>query len=45
MPMAELIALLRPKPNARVAVFWSFIEGAEGGVYYDTHLITNLMHF
>jgi thiosulfate reductase cytochrome b subunit len=44
LPLAGLIALVRPKPNARVAVFWSFSEGMEGGAYYDTHSIANLMH-
>jgi DMSO/TMAO reductase YedYZ molybdopterin-dependent catalytic subunit len=44
LPLAALIALVRPKPNARVAVFWSFSEGMEGGAYYDTHSIANLMH-
>jgi thiosulfate reductase cytochrome b subunit len=43
-PMAELIARVRPKPNARVAVFWSFGEGLEGGSYYDSHSIKNLLH-
>src|SRR5262249_27467210 len=36
--------LVRPKPNAQVAVFWSFSEGAEGGACYDTHSIADLMH-
>jgi methionine sulfoxide reductase catalytic subunit len=44
VPMAELIALVRPKPNARVAVFYSFGEGLEGGAYYDSHSLKNLMH-
>ena len=44
LPLAELIALVRPKPNARAAVFWSFGEGIEGGAYYDSHSIVNLMH-
>jgi sulfoxide reductase catalytic subunit YedY len=44
VPMAELIALVRPKANARVAVFYSFGEGLEGGAYYDSHSIKNLMH-
>jgi DMSO/TMAO reductase YedYZ molybdopterin-dependent catalytic subunit len=44
LPMAELIALVRPKANARVAVFYSFGEGLEGGSYYDSHSIENLQH-
>ncbi|HWG44451.1 MAG TPA: molybdopterin-dependent oxidoreductase [Gemmataceae bacterium] len=44
LPMAELIALVRPKPNAHVAVFYSFGEGLEGGAYYDSHSLKNLLH-
>ena len=44
LPMAELIALVKPKPNARVAVFYSFGEGLDGGAYFDTHTLSNLMH-
>ena len=42
--MAELIELVRPKPEAQVAVFYSFGEGLEGGPYYDSHSLVNLMH-
>jgi thiosulfate reductase cytochrome b subunit len=44
LPMAELIQLVRPKPEAHVAVFYSFGEGLEGGPYYDSHSLSNLMH-
>lgn len=44
LPMPELIALVRPKPEAKVAVFYSFGEGLEGGAYYDSHSLQNLMH-
>jgi thiosulfate reductase cytochrome b subunit len=44
LPMAELIALVKPKANARVAVFYSFGEGREGGAYFDTHTLSNLLH-
>jgi DMSO/TMAO reductase YedYZ molybdopterin-dependent catalytic subunit len=44
LPMAELIRLVRPKPEARVAVFYSFGEGLEGGRYYDSHSLENLMN-
>jgi len=44
LPMAELIKLVRPKPDARVAVFHSFGEGLEGGRYYDSHPLANLVH-
>ena len=41
---AALLDLVRPKPNARVAIFYSFGEGLEGGHFYDSHTIENLMH-
>ncbi len=44
LPMLELIKLVRPQPEARVAVFYSFGEGLEGGLYYDSHSLANLMH-
>jgi sulfoxide reductase catalytic subunit YedY len=44
LPVAELIKLVRPQPEARVAVFYSFGEGLEGGQYYDSHTLENLMH-
>ncbi len=44
LPMAELLALVRPKPEAWVAVFYSFGEGLEGGAYYDSHSLANLRH-
>jgi len=44
LPMAELIKLVRPKPEARVAAFYSFGEGPGGGQYYDCHSLENLMH-
>ncbi len=44
LTMADLIKLVRPKPEARVAVFYSFGEGLEGGRYYDGHSLANLMH-
>ncbi len=44
LSMAELIKLVRPKPEAQVAVFYSFGEGLEGRQYYDSHSLTNLMH-
>jgi len=44
LPMVELIKLVRPKTIARVAVFYSFGAGLEGGPYYDSHSLANLMH-
>ncbi len=44
VPMAELIALVRPKPEVRRVVFYSFGEGGEGGEYYDSHTLENVKH-
>ena len=42
--MAKLMELVRPKPNAKVVVFYSFGEGGEGGEFYDRHSIANMWH-
>jgi DMSO/TMAO reductase YedYZ molybdopterin-dependent catalytic subunit/thiosulfate reductase cytochrome b subunit len=44
LQMLDLMALVKPKPQARVAIFYSFGEGGEGGQYYDSHTIANLRH-
>ncbi len=44
LPMVELMRLVRPKPEARMALFHSVGEGKEGGQYYDSHSLANLMH-
>lgn len=44
VPMTEIIKLVRPKPNVRAVVFYSFGEGLEGGQYYDSHTIQNVRH-
>jgi len=36
LPMAKLIELVRPLPEAQCVVFYSFGEGLYGGAYYDT---------
>jgi DMSO/TMAO reductase YedYZ molybdopterin-dependent catalytic subunit len=47
LPLAELIRLVRPRPNATVLVFYSFGEGVEfstgvaNGQYYDSLSIKN----
>ncbi len=47
LPLAELIELARPRPNAKAVVFYSFGEGVEfstgiaGGQYYDSLSIGN----
>ncbi|MDD4933521.1 MAG: molybdopterin-dependent oxidoreductase [Methylacidiphilaceae bacterium] len=44
VPMRHILELVRPKPEARYAAFYSFGEGAESGVYYDVHTMENLRH-
>jgi len=44
LPLAELMKLVRPKPNVSAVVFYSFGEGLEGGQYYDSHTIDNARH-
>ncbi len=43
IPMKTLIALVRPKPEAKVAAFFSFGEALYGGPYYDTQRLENLL--
>jgi DMSO/TMAO reductase YedYZ molybdopterin-dependent catalytic subunit/thiosulfate reductase cytochrome b subunit len=43
-PLAELIQLVRPKPEARAVVFHSFGEGGEGGQFYDSLSMENAAH-
>ncbi len=44
LPMNELVKIVRPKPNVKAAIFYSFGEGLEGGQYYDSHTIENVRH-
>lgn len=44
LPMVELMKLVRPKPEAKAVVFYSFGEGLEGGQFYDSHTIENVRH-
>jgi len=50
LPVAELMKLVRPGPQARAIVFYSFGEGVEfstglaGGQYYDSLSIENALH-
>jgi sulfoxide reductase catalytic subunit YedY len=44
VPMRHILGLVRPKPQARYAVFYSFAEGSEGGRYYDIDRIGNMAH-
>ncbi|HZM04728.1 MAG TPA: molybdopterin-dependent oxidoreductase [Candidatus Saccharimonadales bacterium] len=44
LPLTDLIKLVRPKPEAKAVVFYSFGEGGEGGQYYDTLSMENATH-
>jgi len=44
LPMAKLVELVRPRPEAKVCVFYSFGEGLYGGDYYDTQRLDNVLH-
>ena len=44
LSMARLMELVRPFPEAKVAVFYSFGESHSGRQYYDTHTLENLKH-
>ncbi|MBO0733236.1 MAG: molybdopterin-dependent oxidoreductase [Methylocapsa sp.] len=44
VPMRDIIALVRPLPETRYAVFYSLADGSEGGRYYDVHKLSNMRH-
>ena len=44
LPFARLIELVRPEPEARWVMFYSYGEGGEGGEYYDSHSLHDLHH-
>jgi sulfoxide reductase catalytic subunit YedY len=35
---------VRPRPEAKAVIFYSFGEGEEGGQYYDSQTMTNMLH-
>ena len=41
---AHILDIVKPTPDARYAVFYSFAEGSAGGGYYDVHKIQNMRH-
>lgn len=43
VPMKAIIDLVRPKPEARTVVLYSFGEALYGGAYYDTQCIENVL--
>jgi thiosulfate reductase cytochrome b subunit len=40
--MQTLLELVRPQPEAKWVIFYSFGEGADGGIYYDAHPIDQM---
>ncbi len=44
LPLATLMKLVRPEPNAKAVVFYSFSEGVAGGQYYDSLSIENALN-
>jgi DMSO/TMAO reductase YedYZ molybdopterin-dependent catalytic subunit len=44
VPVRDILRMVNPKPEARYVVFYSFAEGADGGIYYDVHSIRNMRH-
>jgi DMSO/TMAO reductase YedYZ molybdopterin-dependent catalytic subunit len=46
VPMRDIAALVRPKPEAKFAVFFSFAHGPDpgSGLFYDAHPIANMYH-
>jgi len=43
VPMARIIGLAKPLPEARTVAFVSFGEGLYGGVYYETQTMENVL--
>lgn len=44
VPMREICDLVRPKPDVRYVVFYSLVEGPDGGFYYDVHKLEHMFH-
>ena len=46
VPMRDIMALVRPEPTVKFAVFYSFAHGPDpgSGLYYDVHPIANMDH-
>ena len=42
--MQTILDLVRPKPEAKWVVFYSFADGPEGGIYYDVHAIEQMRY-
>jgi sulfoxide reductase catalytic subunit YedY len=42
--LAQLVRLVRPRPQVGAVIFYSFGEGAEGGEFYDSLAIENALY-
>lgn len=42
--MQTILDIVRPKPEAKWVVFYSFANGPEGGLYYDAHAIGQMSY-
>ena len=42
--MADILGMVKPKPEAKWVVFYSFGAGPVGGRYYDCHKIEHMRH-
>lgn len=44
VPMQDILDIVKPKPEARYAVFYSLADGSDGGRCYDAHRLFNMRH-
>jgi DMSO/TMAO reductase YedYZ molybdopterin-dependent catalytic subunit len=44
VPMRDILEIVKPKPEARYAVFYSLADGSDGGRCYDAHQLFNMRH-
>jgi len=44
VPMRHILERVRPRAEARYAVFYSLADGGEGGRYYEVHTLHNMRH-
>jgi methionine sulfoxide reductase catalytic subunit len=44
VPMRHILELVRPREEARYAVFYSMAKGDDGGRYYEVHELPNMRH-
>ncbi len=44
LPFAKLIEQVKPQPECKWVMFYSYGEGGEGGQYYDSHSLEDLRH-